>query len=379
MNPDTKIKIGITGQQGFIGTHLFNFLGLKTDDVIRIPFDDSVFDASEQLCTFVSQCDVIVHLAALNRHHDAQTIFETNIQLVDKLIMSLESTQSTPHVIFASSTQEERDNSFGQSKREGRKKLADWALKNGALFTGLIIPNVYGSFGIPYYNSVVATFCHQLTHGEQPVIENDVELKLIYVQELVDIIWGIIIEKRGDDAFIIPHSIEMKVSDIYDRVREFALQYVQNGIIPQTGSAFDYNLFNSFMNYIDLNRFYPIRHKRNTDERGSFVELMKTMRGGQVSFSTTKPGITRGNHFHTRKIERFSVIKGKAVIRLRRIGSDKIMEFHLDGDEPSYVDIPIWHTHNISNTGDDELYTVFWINEFFNADDPDTFYQEVQV
>jgi UDP-2-acetamido-2,6-beta-L-arabino-hexul-4-ose reductase len=377
MNPEPKIRIGITGQQGFIGTHLYNFFGLKPDEVVRVPFDDSVFDDSEQLKSFVSQCDVIIHLAALNRHHHLQTIYNTNILLVEKLISALETTHSTPHVIFASSTQEDRDNPFGQSKREGRKKLAAWAVKNGALFTGLIIPNVFGPFGVPYYNSVVATFCHQLTHGEQPVIETDADLKLIYVHELVDIIWHIIQEKQVDDEYRILHSSEEKVSGIYQSTHEFAVQYLQNGIIPETCSAFKYNLFTSFMNYIDLKSFYPVKHKQNSDDRGCFVELMKTMRGGQVSFSTTKPGITRGNHFHTRKIERFSVIKGKATIRLRRIGTDKILEFHLDGDEPAYVDIPVWHTHNISNRGDDELYTVFWINEFYNADDPDTYYQEV--
>ena len=115
----------------------------------------------------------------------------------------------------------------------------------------------------------------------------------------------------------------------------------------------------------------------NSDERGSFVETVKLSSGGQVSFSTTRPGVTRGNHFHTRKAERFAVIKGKALIQLRRVGTDKVMSFELDGDEPSYVDMPVWHTHNITNTGNEDLYTIFWINELYDPADPDTFFEQV--
>lgn len=371
------IKIGITGQQGFIGTHLYSFFGLKSDKVIRVPCYDEFFDDEDKLNDFVSQCDVIIHLAALNRHHDPQTIYDTNIKLVDKLIAAMEVTKSTPHLLFSSSTQEERDNMFGRSKREGRERLLEWATKNNSLFTGLIIPNVYGPFGKPYYNSVVATFCHQVTHNEEPVIEIDALLKLIYIGELTEMIWNIILEKKAEHEFKVPHSTEKKVSEIYHVIRQFADQYLPYGIIPETNDRFEYNLFNTFMTYNALQSFYPVQLKINKDNRGSFVELMKTHRGGQFSFSTTKPGITRGNHYHTRKIERFAVIKGKAIIRLRKIGDEEIMEFKLDGENPAYVDIPIWYTHNITNAGKDELFTMFWINEFFNADDPDTFYEEV--
>jgi UDP-2-acetamido-2,6-beta-L-arabino-hexul-4-ose reductase len=128
---------------------------------------------------------------------------------------------------------------------------------------------------------------------------------------------------------------------------------------------------------MDIEKYYPVKMKLQTDERGSFVETVKLNSGGQVSFSTTKPGITRGNHFHTRKAERFSVIKGKALIQLRRIGTDKVLNFELDGREPAYVDMPVWYTHNITNTGSEEVYTIFWISELFNPDDTDTFIEKV--
>jgi UDP-2-acetamido-2,6-beta-L-arabino-hexul-4-ose reductase len=166
------MRIGITGQAGFVGTHLFNFLGLHKD-VERIGFDDSYFQDENQLRDFVKSCDVIVHLAAMNRHNDPEVLYRTNILLVEKLIGAMETEHVNPHVIFSSSTQEERDNKYGQSKKEGRELLLKWAQRNSAAFTGMVIPNVFGPFGNPFYNSVVATFSHQLTHNEQPKIYVD--------------------------------------------------------------------------------------------------------------------------------------------------------------------------------------------------------------
>ncbi|MFZ2340212.1 MAG: NAD-dependent epimerase/dehydratase family protein [Bacteroidales bacterium] len=371
------IRIGITGQTGFIGTHLFNFLNLQKDEVKLVPFEDHFFSERSELELFVRQCDVIVHLAALNRHNDPQTIYETNIGLVKQLISALDSTGTRPHILFSSSTQEERDNIFGKSKREGRQLLMQWAEKNGAPFTGMVIPNVFGPFGNPYYNSVVATFSHQLTHGEQPRVEVDAQLKLIYIEDLVKVIWYLIKNRVSDGEFRISPTDEAKVTEILTLLQSFKDQYMESGIIPDLSDSFERNLFNTFVCYIDHSKFYPYRLKINTDERGSFVETVKLNSGGQVSFSTTKPGVTRGNHFHIRKAERFAVIKGKALIQLRRIGTDKTINFELDGTEPAFVDMPVWHTHNITNSGTEDLYTIFWINELYDPGDPDTFFEKV--
>jgi len=370
-------RIGITGQTGFIGTHLYNFFGLKNEEIERIPFEDSFFEDQSMLEEFVRKCDAIIHLAALNRHNDPQAIYDTNILLVNKLVNALEKTGSRPHILFSSSTQEERDNMFGKSKREGRNLLASWARKNNTPFTGLVIPNVFGPFGNPYYNSVVATFSHQLTHNEEPKIEIDAQLRLIYIGELVDIIYNLIRNKTADPEFKVPYTKEIKVSEILDLLKYYKSDYYEKSIIPDLSNSFERNLFNTFQAYFDIQSHFPVKLRLNTDERGSFVETMKTISGGQVSFSTTRPGVTRGNHFHTRKAERFAVIKGKARIRLRRIGTDRILNFDLDGTEPSFVDMPVWYTHNITNTGDEDLYTIFWINEFYNPDDPDTFFEVV--
>ena len=378
------IKVGITGQSGFIGTHLYNQLGLDKE-VGRVQFMDEYFQNKSKLNEFVQSCDAIVHLAAMNRHGDPQVIYDTNIKLVKQLIAACETTDSKPHILFASSTQEERDNPYGNSKKEGRKLFEAWANRNDARFTGLIIPNVFGPFGHPYYNSVVATFCHQLTHGETPKIDVDGNLKLIYVGELVqEVIEHVEAMQNETNEFAIvdtvplQHTAEIKVSKLLQKLTFYKEEYYKKGVIPNLENTFDRNLFNTFVCYIDHQSFFPFHLKLHSDDRGSFVETVKARSGGQISFSTTKPGITRGNHFHTRKAERFAVIKGKARIELRRIGTDKVFTFDLDGSKPSFVDMPIWHTHNITNIGDEELYTIFWISEHYNPDDPDTYFEEVK-
>lgn len=371
------IKIGVTGQEGFVGTHLRNNIKLSPNEYTFVDYDLSFFSNHDLLDNFVAQCDVIVHLAAKNRDSNPDRLYNTNIELVQKLIASLERTSSKPHVIFTSSSQEDRDNPYGRSKKEGRILLQKWASSNGGSITGLIVPNVFGPFGKPHYNSVVATFSHQISHGETPRIEIDSELKLIYVGELVSEILKKASERKNEPSYYVPHTATCKVTELLFLLKYFKEIYQDKGQIPELNGVFELNLFNSYRCYMDIFNHFPVKLNKHTDPRGSFVEILRLGIGGQVSFSTTKPGITRGNHFHTRKIERFAVIKGKALIQLRKIGSDEVLDFFLDGDKPAYVDIPIWYTHNIKNIGKDVLYTNFWINESYNLEDADTFFEEV--
>lgn len=370
------IKIGITGKAGFVGKHLYNTLGLYPEQYERISFERNFFEDDNLMDEFIAQCDIIVHLAAVNRHAEPSKIYSINIELAQKLRDSLVRTNAKPHIVFSSSTQEERNNPYGNAKKEAREILSAWALDSNAKFTGLIIPNVFGPFGNPYFNSVVATFCHQLAHKVVPKIEVDGELKLIYVSELVDEILKCF-GGKGNAHLRIAHTYQIKVSEILSLLKTYKEDYLHLGIIPSFSSNFELNLFNTFRCYIDNKNHFPVHFKKNVDPRGAFVEVIKLNVGGQVSFSTTVPEITRGNHFHTRKIERFAVIKGKALIQLRQIGTTDVLDFYLDGEEPSYVDMPIWYTHNIKNIGEEELYTIFWINEFYNPEDPDTFMETV--
>jgi UDP-2-acetamido-2,6-beta-L-arabino-hexul-4-ose reductase len=369
--------IGITGQKGFVGYHLYQIISLLKEEFTLVDFERSYFNDTAALDAFVSKCDVIVHLAALNRHNDPEVIYQTNTGLVKQLIGSLERTGSKAHVIISSSTQEERDNLYGKSKKEGRLAFADWANRAGGTFTGLIIPNVYGPFGHPFYNSVVATFCHQIARNESPKIEVDGQLKLIYVGEVVDAILDAIRTSDNSAEKVLMHSAEAKVSEILALLLHFKEVYQEKGEFPALNSAFEHKLFNTYRCYMDIPAYFPRKFVQHTDNRGAFVEIARHGIAGQTSFSTTVPGITRGNHFHTRKIERFAVIKGKALIQLRRIGTTDVHNFYLDGNEPAYVDMPIWYTHNIKNIGDETLYTNFWINEPFDPADPDTYFETV--
>jgi UDP-2-acetamido-2,6-beta-L-arabino-hexul-4-ose reductase len=370
------IKVGVTGSNGFIGWHLCNILLLDGNKYKLIEFRREWFDESIKLDDFVEKCDIIIHLAGLNRHSEDEVIYNTNLSLAKKLIDSFNRTNFKGQLLFSSSIQEERNNVFGNSKKAARELFSLWANESGAKFIGLLIPNVFGSFGVPYYNSVVSTFCHQLVNDELPKIETDLSLNLIYINDLVKCIIKLF-NKEEDSVIKISHTDTYKVSEILAILVEFKNKYLLSGEIPKLDTTFKVNLFNTFRSYFNIQNHYPILYKNNLDKRGNFVEIIKLEIGGMVSFSTTNRNNTRGNHFHTRKIERFSVLKGKALIQLRKIGSTEVFDYYLSGDEPAYVDMPIWYTHNIKNIGEEELYTMFWINEFYDANDPDTYFEKV--
>lgn len=370
------IKVGVTGSNGFIGWHLCRTLELNTIDFQVVEFKRDWFDDSTQLDLFVSKCDIIVHLAGLNRHSEESAIYDTNVGLAVKLVESIKRIGYKGQIIFSSSIQEERNNTFGNSKKVARELFANWASISNATFHGVIIPNVFGAFGVPFYNSVISTFCYQLVNGENPRIETDAALNLIYIDDLVKKIIDLFNTETNENE-IIAHTDTYKVSEILELLIRYKEKYFKHGQIPNFKNKFEINLFNTFRSYFNLNTHFPIKYKNNIDERGNFVEIIRLEMGGQVSFSTTQKEVTRGNHFHTRKIERFSVIKGKAQIQLRKIGTSEIFDYHLTGEEPAYVDMPIWYTHNIKNIGEEELYTIFWINEFYDANDPDTYFEQV--
>ncbi|VAW16256.1 WbjC [hydrothermal vent metagenome] len=375
-------KIGITGQAGFVGNHLYTTLSLD-ETVELVTFERNFFNNKAALENFVAQCDCIIHLAAMNRHEDANVIYNTNLKLVDDLIDACISKGATPHIIFSSSSQEDRDNLYGQSKKEGKEKFMQWAAKSGGKFTSLTIPNVFGPFGKPNYNSVVATFCHKVARGEEPTIIQDGEVGLIYINELVRIFIDtakntIDATKLGVNSFEVRIEATSKnmVSTILALLNRYKKDYMGRGIFPNLEDTFEKALFNTFRCYVPEDH-YPVKFTKHTDPRGSFVEIARTQTSGQFSFSTTVPGITRGNHFHTRKAERFAVISGKALIQLRKIGTDKVIDYYLDGEEPAYVDMPIWYTHNIKNIGNTELITLFWINDPYSQEDADTYFEDV--
>ena len=368
------IKVGVTGSNGFIGWHLCHTLELDNNKYELIEFKRNWFNDIIKLDSFVSKCDIIIHLAGLNLHSEESKIFNTNVGLAEILVHSFKRTGFKGQIIFSSSIQEQKNNTYGNSKKAARELFSNWANESGANFKGLIIPNVFGAFGVPFYNSVVATFCYQLVNNQAPKIETDANLTLIYIDDLIKFIIELFEIETNNN---INKTVICKVSDILNILLNFKNVYFENGEIPSFNNNFEINLFNTFRSYINLTVKFPIKYNDNIDNRGNFVEIIRFQSSGQVSFSTTKTGVTRGNHFHTRKIERFSVIKGDALIQLRKMGTKEVSNFYLSGDEPAYVDMPIWYIHNIKNIGTDDLYTIFWINELYDKTDTDTYFENV--
>jgi UDP-2-acetamido-2,6-beta-L-arabino-hexul-4-ose reductase len=370
-------KIGITGMSGFVGTHLRD--RLKRDEAFEVlAFEDSYYDNPDAFIHFAKQADVIIHLAGVNRD-EPEVVYQKNIELMEKLLEFIDASGRKPMILFSSSTQIERDNEYGRGKKKAMQLLQAWSEKTGAPAVSMVVPNVFGDSGRPFYNSVVATFCHQVTHGEQPTIIKDGQMKMIYINDLVEDIVDLINKPiSGYQVEYLEARAEVKVSQVLSLLNKFRDFYYDSGMVPAIESDFERDLYNTFITYMDQ-ADWQRNLKLNSDDRGSFVEVFKLEEGGQVSFSTTKPGITRGNHYHVRKNEKFCVVRGTASIKLRRIGTDKIIEYNVSGQQPTWVEMPIYHTHNITNTGQSELVTLFWINEHFNPDDPDTFFEKVEL
>jgi UDP-2-acetamido-2,6-beta-L-arabino-hexul-4-ose reductase len=371
----SKKTIGITGMAGFVGSHLRDRL-IREKDFELLPYNDSFYDNLDDFTAFVKKTEVIVHLAGVNRDEPG-VVYQKNVELMEKLLACADAAQSTPYIIFSSSTQIEHDNEYGRGKKRAMELLEQWSNRRNAPAVSMVIPNVFGAGGRPFYNSVIATFCYQLTHGQDPTIIQDGQMTMIYINDLAEEIYRLIENPpSGYRVEYIAPRAEVKVSEALALLNRYNGAYYGSGMAPAIGSAFERDLYNTFITYMDAadwERHLPL----NTDDRGKFVEVFKLENGGQVSYSTTKPGITRGNHYHIRKNEKFCVVSGQASIKLRRIGTDKVIEYQVSGDKPSWVEMPIYYTHNITNVGSTELVTLFWINEHFNQNDPDTFFEEV--
>jgi UDP-2-acetamido-2,6-beta-L-arabino-hexul-4-ose reductase len=241
------IKVGITGQSGFIGTHLYNFLRLKTD-IERISFDKSFFDAQQELLTFVSKCDAIVHLAGMSRGDNQQLVYGTNMILVEKLLNAADKTGNKPHILLGSTTHEAKDTLYHKSKREGRAMIDKWATRNSARATNLLMPNVFGPYSKPFFNSFVSTFCYKVASGEKPEIITDSVVQLIYVETLCRHIYDAIIGE-SQNPLIISHEFEVKVSDLAKKLEYFRAS-LNSRNTPELKTLFDIRLFNTYLSYL---------------------------------------------------------------------------------------------------------------------------------
>ncbi len=367
----SQLRVGITGADGFLGWHLRCRLHPESG-VSAVCAGRTEFGDQDLLAEFVRSCDVIVHLAAVNRGTDAE-VGEVNPALASALVDALTETGSTPALIYSSTTHEDRDTIYGLGKREAGDILDRWASASGSTCTRLILPHVFGECGKPFYNSVVSTFCHQLAHGDEPKIIDDIDLELLHAQDIADHIASELgcVQSRT----VRLNGSPMKVSELLRRLEAFRDTYASH-LLPSVADALDLRLFNTYRSYL-FPHAYPMDLELNVDPRGELFEAVKSVGGGQTFLSTTRPGITRGDHYHRAKIERFLVIAGEATIRIRRMFDSQTHEFVVHGSKPQYIDMPALHTHNITNTGSDDVVTLFWANEIFDPARPDTYPETV--
>lgn len=366
--------VGVTGSNGLLGWHLQCRLLSLGAAYSTVAADRGVFRSDSELDDFVRQCDVIVHFAGMNRG-DQDELESINKTLAQRLIAALERTQHRPHLLFSSSTHEDRDTAYGRSKRFARDAFRRWATREGALYTHIVLPHVFGESGRPFYNSVVSTFCHQIAKSDTPKIERNGQLELLHAQQVAAIIVRAV-EGRSDGE-LRPLGQPVEVSELLARLQDMAATY-SRGIIPNVGNQLDLQLFNTYRSYLYPEN-YPFTLPVNADDRGDLFEAVKSAQGGQTFLSTTRPGVTRGEHFHFEKVERFLVIRGQATIRVRRLFDHHVDEFVVSGHAPAAIDMPTLHTHSITNTGDEELLTLFWSNEIFDPDNPDTYQEAVST
>jgi len=365
--------IAITGSEGLIGWHISCYLyGNSEAKVIRAGRSD--FTDSESIDRFVSNADVVVHLAGVNRGSDEMVLNE-NIDLAEKLASAIDRGGRPIHVIFANTTHADGESVYGHAKREAARLLGAAAEATGGIFTDLLLPHVFGERGRPFYNSVVSTFCHQLAVKETPIIDRDSQLNLMHAQAVAKLIVRHVENPPDSSQQLRPSGTLLEVSELLEILKNIAATY-RDGVIPELSNDLSLDLFNTYRSYV-YPSIYPVPLIKRTDARGSLVEVVKGGSGGQSFTSDSHPGIVRGNHYHLRKVERFVVLRGEATISIRRLFDDEVINFSVNGEMPTFVDMPTMHAHNLTNTGSSELVTMFWSHEIFNPDAPDTYAEMV--
>lgn len=371
------MKILVTGAKGFIGKNLIYELRNRGYQEIM---EYDIETKEELLGEYTKDCGFVFHLAGVNRPKDMEEFMKGNFGFTSLLLDKLTEHQNKCPVTLSSSIQAALDNPYGISKKAGEDLLFEYGRETGAKVYVYRFPNVFGKWCRPNYNSVVATFCHNIAN-DIPIQINDrsTEMNLVYVDDLVDELIDALKSNASIDGSgygYVPVTHTATLGEIADLIRSFR-ENRENLQIPDMADALTKKLYSTYLSYLPKDSFsYPL--KMNIDSRGSFTEIIRTKERGQFSVNITKPGITKGNHWHRTKNEKFLVVSGKGVIRFRKIDTDEIMEYRVDGNKMEVVDIPPGYTHNITNIGETDLVTFMWVNEPYNPDKPDTYFLEVQ-
>ncbi|WP_314035717.1 NAD-dependent epimerase/dehydratase family protein [Dietzia sp. CH92] len=365
------MKILVTGAGGFLGWHVRLRLSALTDHEV-IPVYRSNW---QDLPHLIKRADSVIHLAGVNRADRDDEVEEGNIQLAYDLSSAIKGAGRAIKVVFAGTIQTDRDNPYGRGKLAAQKLLEEATQDVSGSFVNVCLTNLFGEHGVPFYNSFVATFIHATIAGKKPAISGN-SVELLHAQDAAQ---ALIDALSARDGQVQPKGLVIGVREVWDMLQEFHEAYEHTGDIPSLHSKFRIDLFNSYRSAL-FPSHYPIRLLPHTDPRGSFVETVRCHGGqGQSSISTTETGVTRGEHYHLTKIERFAVIQGTAEISLRRKFTNDVVTFGVSGDSPVAIDMPVGWVHNITNTGDQLLITQFWSHELFRPESPDTFAEPVQL
>ena len=367
------MKILITGSNGFIGKNLVATLKGTDNELILIDRNNSKEDLENGLL----KADYIFHLAGINRPKDEKEFFEGNSGLTGEIVEFLKANSKKTPIVITSSIQADLDNAYGQSKKLSEEALLRYKIETGAKITIFRLPNVFGKWCRPNYNSAVATFCHNIARGKEVWISDpNREMTLVYIDDVVRCLINTMEETSllsGYANIDVEHKATL--GQIVDLLNSF-VESRKNLLVPDMSDEFIKKLYSTYLSYLPEDKFsYPL--KMNVDNRGSFTEFLKSEDRGQVSINISKPGITKGNHWHHTKNEKFLVVSGQGVIQFRRIDSEEIIEYKVSGEKLEVIDIPVGYTHNIINTGDIDMVTVMWVNEIFNPEKPDTIFLEV--
>ena len=369
----------ITGAGGFVGKNLVATLRTAGyTDLMLFEKDDT----PETLADYCRRAAFVVHLAGINRPTDPSEFYTGNAGLTDTLLANLEAAGNTAPVLVTSSTQAELDNDYGKSKRQAEEAIFAHRRRTGAMVYVFRMPGVFGKWCRPNYNSVVATFCHNVAHGLPiQVRDSAFSLPLVYIDDVVACILaafdGDVMMDRSATPICHMHPIhEVTLGRLAELIQGFASGRTSLAVPDLAPGSFEKKLYSTYLSYLPSDQFsYPL--EMHTDNRGSFTEFLRSPERGQVSINISHPGIVKGNHWHHTKNEKFLVVKGEGVIRFRNIFSKEVIEYHVSGDKLEVVDIPCGYTHNIENVGTEDMVTVMWANEAFDPDHPDTFFEPV--
>ena len=381
----------ITGAGGFVGRNLVERLRCEGYTQLLCFERDNT---DEELRAWAGRAAFVYHLAGINRPKDPKEFYDGNADLTTRLLGHLEQAGNAAPVLVTSSIQAALDNDYGKSKAQAEQAVFDHEARTGAPAYVYRMPGLFGKWCRPNYNSVVATFCYNVANGLPiQVRDPDYELPLVYIDDVVDAfvaaLDGRVARERSIPGYCFLRPVHtVTLGRLAELVKGFALarggaaaEALGGGMptlaVPDLAAgSFEKKLYSTYLSYLPEDQFsYPL--KMNVDDRGSFTEFLRSPERGQVSVNISKPGIVKGNHWHNTKNEKFLVVRGQAVIRFRKVGTDQVIEYPVSGDKLEVVDIPTGYTHNIENVGQEDLVTVMWANEPFDPEHPDTFFLKV--